>query len=268
MKKKKIALVLGGGGARGLSHIGVLKVLEKENIRPDFIVGVSMGALIGSCYALGMKIEELEKMALAFDRKKTFKEIVDISGLKSSLLKGEKIKTFLDKLLGDSEFSDTNIPITVLATDLVKGSEVLLNKGKLKDAVLASIAVPGIFPPVKSDRAYLVDGGVLNPTPIDVALKNRPSVVIGVDLIMGAAISQFNPSLINSILRTYDIMRTNMVRNSFATKMKNIVIVKPKENKIFDSFKFYNIDKFIKSGEEAMIKKMPDIKRILNSNNL
>ncbi len=263
MKKKKIGLVLGGGGARGLAHIGVLKVLEKEGIKPDFIIGVSMGSLIGSCYSLGMKVEELEKIALSFDRKKAIKDLLDISNLKSALLKGRKVEKFVDRLLGNNDFSDTNIPITIVSTDLSSGSQVLINKGKLKEAVLASIAVPGIFPPIENNGVYLVDGGVLNPTPVDVALKKNPDIIIGVDLIMGETLSTFNSSLVNNILRTYDIMRTHMVRDSFSSKNKNIVIVKPKENKIFDSFKFYNINKFIKSGEEAMEEKLSDVRKIL-----
>ncbi len=143
---KKICLVLGGGGARGFSHIGVIKVLEKNNIIPNYIVGVSMGAAIGGLYALGTSLEEIEKICTQV-RKRDMAKLLDFNLPGRPILKGEKVLKFIEKYTGDKTFKDLKIPFLSMATNLENGKEVMIRGGKVSEAIRASISVPGIFSP-------------------------------------------------------------------------------------------------------------------------
>jgi NTE family protein len=259
MKKKKIGLALGGGGARGLAHIGVLKVLRQAGIKIDFIAGTSMGALIGAVYALGLDMAEIEKEVISFDKKKAIISLFDFGKPGSSILKGDKIYRYIDALLLGKHFSETNIPFKAVATDLETGEEIILDKGKIVDAIMASISVPGIFPPVKIGSTYLIDGGVVNPTPIDVVKKMGADKIIGVDLISTKGKNfTSSPGMISTLLQSYEIIRTQAVKFKLAENNEAIMI-KPKIRGAVESFKFYDIVKFIKSGEEATKEALPEI---------
>jgi len=208
-EKLKVALALGGGGARGLAHIGVLKVLERENIPIDIITGTSMGAIIGGVYALKKDISAIEKVAEKYSKISEFN--IDFSfnekGEKdksfflkkmSDFLKkgyilnlelrrkyingGEGVKKIIRELVDDKTFSDTKIPFATVAADLVKGEKVILNQGKLFDALLASSSIPGMFPPVILDKKILVDGGIVDVVPIGVAQSLGANFVIAVSV--------------------------------------------------------------------------------------
>ena len=208
-EKLKVGLALGGGGARGLAHIGVLKVLEKENIPIDLITGTSMGAIIGGVYALKKDISAIEKIAEKYSKISEFnidfsfsekerkdkpfflKKMSDF--LKKGYLlnlelrrkyidEGEGIKKIIKDLVGDKAFTDTKIPFAVVAADLVKGEKVILNQGKLFDALLASSSIPGMFPPVILDKKILVDGGIVDVVPIQAAQSLGANFVIGVNV--------------------------------------------------------------------------------------
>ena len=208
-EKLKVGLALGGGGARGLAHIGVLKVLEKENIPIDLITGTSMGAIIGGVYALKKDISAIEKIAEKYSKISEFN--IDLSfGEKekkdkpfflkkmSDFLKrgyilnlelrrkyindGEGVKKIIKDLVGDKTFTDTKIPFTAVTADLVKGEKVIIRKGKLFDALLASASIPGMFPPVILDKKILVDGGIVDVVPIETAQSLGANFVIGVNV--------------------------------------------------------------------------------------
>lgn len=180
----KIGLVLGGGGARGLAHIGVLKVFEREGIAIDVLAGTSMGGLIGALYAAGMPPQEIEAEAL---RRGTAKEIIRLLDLNISLrglLKGTRILNQLADTLGpDLTFQDLKIPLAVMAVDLRTGREVMLAEGKVVDAIRATISVPGIFQPVELEPYLLVDGGTLDNVPVEAARKLGAEKVIAVDVL-------------------------------------------------------------------------------------
>ena len=180
-KRPKIGLALGSGSARGLSHIGVIKVLEKNKVPIDYISGTSIGALIGGHYATFLDIKELEKMALKITKRDLVK-LLDVSLPKNSLIKGKKIRNLIQEKMGNQTFSHTKIPLTIIATDLESGKEVIMNRGKLVDAMQASISIPGIFSPVELNGKLLIDGGVTNSTPVDVVKKMGADIIIGVDL--------------------------------------------------------------------------------------
>lgn len=163
-----IVLALGGGGARGLAHIGVLQVLAENNIKVRAIAGTSIGAEIGAFIASGMKIDRLTHVACDFDWKVTlqlFMPDMPTGGITS----GKNVIEFLDNHLGTFNIEDLPIPYVAIATDLETGQQVIFDKGKLVDAVRASISIPGFMMPYQIGDRLLIDGGVVNPLPFDVA---------------------------------------------------------------------------------------------------
>jgi len=260
---EKIGLALGSGGARGLAHIGVIKELLKNNIKIDFIAGSSMGALVGAYYALGGDMNKLEEIALSFNKTKLFKKIVDLSWSRKSLIKGAKVSHFIEELLGDKKFSETKIPLKIIATELGSGDEAVLDQGKISDAVRASISVPGIFPPIKVKEKYLLDGGLVNPTPVDVLEKMGATKIIAVDFYINNKQEFKNPSVFTVLMQSYEIMREQTVKMRLP-KNKNLVIIKPKIRSTIDSFKFHDIKNIIDSGAEASRRSMSEIKNLIN----
>jgi NTE family protein len=183
MQKKvnKIGLVLGSGGAKGLSHIGVLKLLEELNIKIDFIAGSSIGALIGGAYASGLCAQEIEEIALKTDLASTAK--LFLPGIhKSGLISGTYIRELLYSFIGDKKIEDMPIPFTAVTTDIITGQEVYIRQGDLLDAIRASISIPIIFKPVIWNDTVLVDGGLVNPVPINVVRKMGADYIIAVNV--------------------------------------------------------------------------------------
>ena len=180
-KKKKVGLVLGSGGAKGLSHIGVIKFLEEMNVKIDFITGSSIGALIGGAYASGLSIKEIENIALETDLTSTAKLFSPGFG-KSGLVTGTKVQEFLTSKLGNKNIEDLKIPFTAVATDIITGEEIHFNKGDLVEAIRASISIPIVFQPVIWNNIVLVDGGLVNPVPINVAREMGADYIIAVNL--------------------------------------------------------------------------------------
>lgn len=262
-KKKKIGLVLGGGGARGVAHIGVIKALEQAGIVPDLIVGVSMGALIGACYAVGVPLEELEKEVLSMTKKRAIATLLDLAKPNKSLLKGGKVFKYINRLLKDKDFSDAKIPLRIVVTDLGSGQEIRMKKGHLATAVFASISVPGIFPPIKIRNRYYIDGGVINPTPTDVAKDNNMDFIIGVDLMMKRDIELKNPGIVTTLLQSYEIIRTQGVKMKTEKANGRTIMIKPEIGGTADSFRFKDMPKFIEAGEMATRKAIPGIKQRL-----
>jgi NTE family protein len=181
-KKKKVGLVLGCGGAKGLSHIGVIKFLEEMEIKIDFIAGASIGALIGGAYASGLSIKELEDIALETDLTSTAKLFSPGFG-KSGLVTGSKVQEFLTSKLDNKKIENLQIPFTAVATDIITGQEIHFNKGDLVEAIRASISIPIIFQPVIWNNIVLVDGGLVNPVPIDVARRMGADHIIAVNVL-------------------------------------------------------------------------------------
>ena len=179
---KKIGYALGGGAARGLSHIGVLKVLEEHSIFPDTITGTSIGALIGALYAGGIKIGDIEQFALRLDFKR-LALLADITMPISGLIGGKRVISLLKSILGDLTFSQLKYDFACVATDIITGEQVVLREGSLVEAVRASISLPGIFTPMKIKGRYLVDGGLVNEVPVSVCREMGAEYVIGVNVI-------------------------------------------------------------------------------------
>ncbi|MFA6393422.1 MAG: patatin-like phospholipase family protein [Patescibacteria group bacterium] len=260
-KKPKIGIALGCGGARGLAHLGVLKVLVREGIKIDMLVGVSIGSLIGAYFALGRDLNELEREALSFNKRKAIRQLVDLSTFRRSILRGKKVHKYIEKLFGDAEFKDAKIPFEILAADLGNGKEVIIKSGGIAKAIQASISVPGIFPPVKYGDSYLVDGGIINPTPTEKAEKMGADIVIGVDLIKRSADKIENPSLITTLLLSYEIIRNQGAMYCYGRTENGAIIIRPKISDTVNAFRFDDIEKFIRAGETAAEAAMPEIKK-------
>lgn len=176
----RVGLALGSGSARGLAHIGVLRAIEDAGIKVDFIAGTSMGALIGAIYAAG-KLEGLTERFLDFDWK-SIVSLLDPVFPRSGLIDGQKIADFVRAHVPATSIEHLPIPFQAVATDIMNGEQVALGTGDLIEAVRASIAVPGIFTPVRSNGRILVDGGLVNPVPVSVARAMGADLIIAVDL--------------------------------------------------------------------------------------
>jgi NTE family protein len=170
-----ISLALGGGGVRGIAHIGVLRTLEAHQFNIKAIAGTSAGGLIGSVYAAGFSTEKIEEAVKNFDPIRSFSRHADDA---PSLLGLGDISEKLYELLEDCTFKDLKIPFAATAVSLYSGKEIILNQGKVLDAVLATVAVPGVFPSQKIGGQVLVDGGVLDPVPVQVARWLRPDLPV------------------------------------------------------------------------------------------
>lgn len=266
IRKPKVALVLGGGGARGLAHVGVLRTLEVAGITIDAIVGTSMGALVGACHLLG-KLDNFEAEARSLNKRKAIKEILDLTVPKYSLLKGKKAHRYIEKLVGRSDFSRLSAPLWVIATNLADGQPVIINKGSLANAIQASIAVPGVFPPVKLGDDYLVDGGVASPTPIAEALAWGADIVIAVDLVLkrGTKLKE-KPDLLFTLMQSYETIRNKSVWDG-QTEHQKVVMIKPdlNGNGLVSSFKFFKVDDFIAAGTKAAIGVLPEIREAIDN---
>jgi NTE family protein len=182
-KFPKVALVLGGGGARGFAHIGVLQVLQKEQIPISLVVGTSAGAIAGAFYCAGIPFESIAKDIKSFGIKKvsnfsypSFFQML----LTEHLLSNKKIEDFINRKLGDITFDHLQIPLICVATDLITGERILLKEGRVSFAARASATVPGIFQPVEYKQRYLVDGGLSENVPVSVAKLFKTDIIIAV----------------------------------------------------------------------------------------
>jgi len=179
-KNKKIGLALGSGSARGFVHIGVIKVLERNNIPIDYIAGTSMGALIGGLYAATKDIAYIEKLALDTDWKRMIMLLDPSFG--NGFIAGDKIKAFIRDSLHGTTFSHIKIPFSAVATDMDTGEPVIFRDGDLAKAIRASISIPFVFHPVSFKEKTLCDGDLSMPVPVSEAIRMGAEYVIAVDL--------------------------------------------------------------------------------------
>jgi NTE family protein len=178
--KPRVGLVLGGGYAWGLSHIGVLEALENAGIPIDLIAGTSMGSVIGALYARELDAAVIKQQATQLDWVGILK-LIDPVLPRSGLMTGKRITNLLKRFMGDVDFKDLGIPFSCVATDIISGDAVVINQGSVLEAVRASISIPVIFTVLKKDGRFLVDGGLVNNIPVDVVRQMGADYVIAVD---------------------------------------------------------------------------------------
>jgi NTE family protein len=252
-----IGLALGGGFARGMAHIGVLKVLEEEGIPVRFIAGTSVGALIGACYCSGLSIEELEKVAHSVRFTTFARWTVSRYGFASN----DRMVTFLERTLKVKTFEELRIPLGVTATDFNSGEGVVFHSGSIVDPVRASCAYPGMFLPVEIRGRYLVDGMLSYPVPTAPLHEMGADRVIAVHLRGQWTKSGAPRHLFDVIGQSFAIAQDQM---SHLWRGAADVIVEPDVAGFsYDDFK--RAGELISAGEEAMRKVLPEVRRWLET---
>jgi NTE family protein len=176
----KIGLALGGGAARGWAHIGVVRALVAAGIKPDIVVGTSIGAVVGGCHVAN-RLDDLEDFARSLTKRRVF-GYLDFNLAGTGLISGQKLCDRLETHLTDVRIEDLDRRFTAVATEIGSGHEVWLSRGRLVDAIRASYALPGIFKPVKIDGRWLFDGALVNPIPVSVCRALGARYVIAVNL--------------------------------------------------------------------------------------
>jgi len=262
-KKPKIGLALGSGGPKGLAHIGVIKVLEENNIPIDFIAGSSIGAMIGGFYSATKDIKQIEGIVLGVNRRQLLSLFVDPS-LRQGLISGEKIKKFIENYIGKIKFQDLKVPLSVIATDLKTGEIVSINQGEVASAIRASISIPLIFKPVRREGRLLADAGLSLPVPVEIAKKMGANLVIAVNLDADYFANENNNNKAN--LGFYKIANNsiNLLRYHLASwNVKGAdIIIEPKLG-IVSWNKFLDGKDIILTGESAMKKKLPQLQELI-----
>ena len=256
---KKLGLALGAGSAKGLAHIGLLQVLEHENIPIDFIAGSSMGAVVGSVYACGTDIDLAAKMMPLLDAKDFF----DWGKMKNGgMMRGERFDELVKMLTKDKEFSESKIPFASVAVDLYSGKLIVQQEGKIHDAVRGSYAIPGIFRPHPWKGMLLVDGGVIARVPCKAVRDMGADVVIGVDVGFRGRENDYqlplekNRDFLNASMR---IMQWELAK--FQEKEADLVIAPFVWD--LDSNSMADAEEIIARGRKAAEEALPKIKELL-----
>ena len=289
--RPKIGLVLSGGGARGVAHIGVLKALEKARIPVDLIVGSSIGSVIGGLYAAGYSVEELETLVTELDWASLFRDQTERQNLflaqkvesdrniitirfdgfqayiPTSITQGQKVLSFLSQRLQNTNFqaiynfNNLKIPFRAVSTDLISGSRIVLDKGDLAEAIYASTAVPLLFSPLEWNGMLLVDGGLKANLPVDVARSLGMDIVIAVDItspLEGLEGISLPWQVLNQVTT---IMMADAREEQI---MQADIVIKPDLEGIGNS-DFARVDEIVDSGEKAMSEKIEDTRVCINN---
>ena len=228
-----LGLVLGGGAAKGYAHIGVLKILEEMSIKPQIIVGASMGALVGGFTAAGYKTRELEQMALNIDKKKK-KWLFPIHLSKKGFIDGKNIMRHLNTYLQGKRIEKLPIKYACVATDIEESCQIVIDKGDLVKGIRASISIPGVFMPYKYAGRVLIDGGFVNPVPAGVAQNFGADKIIAVNVLRKVDYKSYPLTLKAATNKDYNIKKVLIEWIDYAisqlidyefTKIKNILLV-------------------------------------------
>ena len=295
----RVGLALGGGAAFGLAHIGVLKVLERENIPIDAIAGTSMGAVIGALWASGISAKEIEGIFSEYNnnRKKTYGLLLDLYVHKMSIAKGNKIRRFLSRYIGGKTFQDVKIPLRIVACNITKRRELVYSSGPLIDAIMPSIAIPGVFAPALSEGDLIIDGGIIEPVPIGTLVRQGIKKIIAVNVLpspentvhnykfmqrrkaqekesalAGGLRSRlryylydkldrmFSPNVLDIIVNSIQAMEYAIAESD---SQKADILLSPIAEGV-DWFDFFRVETLVKKGEEEAGKMLSVIKNVLN----
>jgi len=254
-KKRKVALALGGGAARGFANIGVLKVLEREHIPVDLIIGSSMGALVGAVYSLGRPVQWLQDEAEKF----TWRQVTDMAFPRVAVTKGEKLAKIVKKLTEDKQFPDCRIQTAITATDIRTGQELIYTSGNLQEVITASCSWPGFFPPIRMDGRLLADGGLRHSVPVKWARELGATFVIAVRVGFEPQNIAAN-NIFQLMVQSIQIMGEELDKHQ---SMQADVIVEPKLAGV-TQLDFHKAHEIIEGGEKAAEKVIDIIKRKLS----
>jgi len=293
-RRPKIGFVLGAGSARGWAHIGVLRALTEEGIKPDFIAGCSVGALVGAAFAAG-RLDQLEAWALALDWKRMLR-LADF-GLRGGLIRGRRVREVFREQFVERSFSELPVHFAAVATDLHSGQEIWLREGKVSDAISASIAVPGLFQPVLYEDRFLVDGSVVNPIPVSLCRAMGADITVAVDLgsdlvgryvrdddraptqtaspgFMSRLLTRLNrtsekqaqpelaaPSLMETLMGSINIMQLRIARSRLAGDPPDVLIT-PRLGHL-GLLDYHHAEVAIAEGREAVARMLPVIRNAI-----
>ncbi|MDF1506702.1 patatin-like phospholipase family protein [Robertmurraya sp. DFI.2.37] len=252
MQQPKIGLALGSGGARGFAHLGVIKKLLDAKIPIDLIAGSSMGAMVACFYGAGSDIERLYHLSRVFRRK----YYLDFTLPKMGFIAGNRVKELIRIFTYGKNLEQLDIPVHVVATDLMSGEKVVFKKGSIADAVRASISIPGIFVPEKFEGRLLVDGGVVDRVPVSVVKEMGADIIIAVDVSRVNRTTEIT-SIYDVIMQSIDILQMEIVANREIAS--DVMIQPPLE--MYSSRAFTNIDEIIQIGEEETEKYIAKIQQ-------
>ena len=291
-----VGLVLGGGAALGVAHIGVIRVLERENIPVDIVIGSSMGALIGGIWSIGKTADELETVAREFEKKAALFKLLDPVIPVGGLIAGHAIKRWLKKHLGNSTFHDTKFPLLIVAYDLLHRHDLILEHGLIYEAVRRSVSIPGVIEPVQENNQLIIDGGVLNPLPTNILRSLGVKKIIAVNVLQSPSqasagyeleqrtmqnqakipfltapfhyvmfrlnrlfVKLFTPNISDIIVRTLQATEYEIAK---ASSQNADILIEPDLVGI-QWFELSKVDELLKRGEEATLKQLPAIKQLI-----
>jgi len=249
----RIGLALGGGAALGLAHIGVLRVLSEEGIRVDCVAGTSAGSVVGAAFCAGRSWQQIRDAA----RRLEWSHIVSLTIPRQGMMRLDKLERYVEAMIGVRDFSDLRIPFAAVATDLELGEPVVFTAGSVARAVRASCSVPGLFEPVRNGESALVDGGLVNDVPADVARRLGADVVIAVNL--HARKQQSGPprNILDIAYYTFDILLGSAGQKGLADA--DVTVNPDLRGMHYRNLK--KLDELVDRGDQAMRSLMGELRR-------
>lgn len=278
-KNPCIGLALGGGGARSLAHIGVLKVFEQAGIPVHRLSGSSMGGMIAAAYAAGLSASEIEAVALRMANARRLIRLFDLAPFQRGLLAGKQVRQFVTDIFGpQSTFTGLHIPLALTATDLNRGKLVVLQSGSLVEAVLATCTIPGLWPPVRMGEALLVDGGLYNNIPVDILRQMGAEFVIALDVAphfprdetypgsqtphpLPGPVPDFLEDFYQAIMILSDLLTHKQLEDSPPD-----YLLRPKLADDISLFAFHRASEIIAAGKDAARQVLPEVLQAAGKN--
>ncbi len=272
LSQRRVGLALSSGNARGMAHIGVIKVFEREGIPIDMIAGTSAGAVFGSLFAAGRTIDGMIEFAVSVQRQYNL-----VTGFRmwdfripprSGLIKGNMVLGYLRKWLEDKSFDDLRIPLYIIATDLISGEEIVFDRGPVAEAVRASMSVIGILEPASVDGRYLIDGGSVNPVPTQLLADRGVNVIVASNVIPGLEARLHRkaqkregrpPSAIGILTGAMEIMESEIIRS----RMGPVDVLIQPDVAQYGTLEYDKVHEIIQRGEEAATQQIPRIRQLL-----
>ncbi len=254
--RPQVALVLGGGAARGFAHVGVIRALEQEKIPIDMVVGTSVGSLIGALYAHEMNSFELEWTAFSLQKEDVFDFVFLSAGM--GPVKGDRLEAFVRAKVPVSDIEQLKLPFAAVATDLNRGTHVVLDRGSVARAVRASSAIPGVFQPVSHQGRLLVDGGVIDNLPAAVARQRGADIVIAVDISQNLTNNEI-ANVFDVTLQAVSIMTHG---NAARGQREADILIRPAVGSV-SMMDFTQKKQLMQAGIDAARAAMPQIRRAI-----
>jgi len=270
--RRQVGLALSSGGARGLAHIGVLEVFERERIPVDMLATASMGSIVGALYAAGASVDEMKQVAQLMQKQTNLLKgfsMWDI-GLppRSGLVRGTKTLDYFRKILQNKNFEDLELPLTVVACDVITGEEVQFDSGPIADAVRASISMIGIFEPPRIGDHFLIDGGTVNPVPTSILKDKRADVIVASSVIPGLSERMHRkeqlktgkaPNVVAIVMGALEIMESEIIRQ----RAEAIDVMIQPDVAQFTISDFDRVEEIIQVGREAAQRALPQLRQLL-----